>query len=109
MFEKANHPIPNLEGVFESLKTPQAKAALCLAIENIQVLDRKQLDYGPENISVFGEFGVLVRSSDKLERLKNLHKSGNATAATSESISDSWMDLANYALIAVLLRKGLWK
>lgn len=66
----------------------------------------KQRDYGKGNISTFGEFGVLVRASDKFERLKNLLTSH--TTAQNEPIEDSWKDAANYALIALLIRRGWW-
>lgn len=68
-----------------------------------QVLIEKQFDYGHGNILKFGEFGVLVRVSDKIERLKTLLEN-NATPKN-ESIYDSWKDLSNYGIIALLLRR----
>lgn len=68
---------------------------------------RKQRDYGQGNISAFGEFGVLVRANDKMERLKNLL--GKGREPSNESVEDTWMDLANYAVIALLCRRGLWQ
>ena len=41
-------------------------------VVNALVFAKKQHDYGPGNISSFGEVGVLVRVSDKIARLKNL-------------------------------------
>jgi len=66
----------------------------------------KQKDYGPGNIMAFGELGVLVRVNDKIERLKNLHKSGKEPK--NESLDDSWRDLANYGIIALMLRRGIF-
>lgn len=66
----------------------------------------KQADYGPSNIAAFGEFGVLVRANDKLERLKHLYKTGDT--AQNEPYEDSWHDLAGYAIIALLVRHGRW-
>jgi hypothetical protein len=63
----------------------------------------KQKDYGPGNIMSFGEFGVLVRVNDKIERLKNLLKEGKTPK--NESVEDSWKDIANYAIIALMLRR----
>jgi hypothetical protein len=40
---------------------------------------RKHADYGPGNIAAFGELGVLVRLSDKFERLKHLLLTSDAT------------------------------
>ena len=86
--------------------TMMGRAALGVAIENVVVLDRKQRDYGSRNISEFGEMGILMRVWDKICRLKNLM--GKETAMN-ESIDDSWLDMANYALIAILVRRGIWK
>lgn len=66
----------------------------------------KQKDYGPGNIMSFGELGVLVRANDKLERLKNLNKSGKTP--NNESVDDSWKDLSNYGIIALMLRRGIF-
>lgn len=67
---------------------------------------RKQRDYGNENINAFGEFGVLVRANDKIARLRNMQ--GKATQPANESVDDSWSDLAGYAFIALMLRRGVW-
>ena len=66
----------------------------------------KQRDYGHNNILDFGEYGVLVRLNDKVCRLKNLL--GNKKEPKNESIDDSWIDTANYAIIAIMLRRGLF-
>ena len=89
------------------IETELGKAAVSLALENIMLLDRKQKDYGPRNISDFGELGVLVRANDKVQRLRNLH--GKAAIPANESILDSWRDLANYGLIGQMIRSGAWK
>lgn len=73
------------------------------------LLVRKQRDYGHGNILAFGEPGVLVRVSDKVERLKNLHKIGKLNDPQNESVNDTWMDLANYAIIALMLRRGTFE
>lgn len=91
------------------LETEMAAKAAELSIENIKVFDEKQKAYGSDNISKFGERGVLVRVSDKFERLKNLLEKGGDDPSTTESILDSWLDLANYGLIGALCRKGEWK
>ncbi len=64
----------------------------------------KQSDYGSRNISDFGEFGVLVRANDKMARLRNLYNTGKSPQ--NESVDDSWIDLANYAVLAMMLRRG---
>ena len=86
--------------------TEMGRAALVVAIENLAVLDKKQRDYGSRNISEFGEIGILMRVWDKICRLKNLMGKENPK---NESIDDSWLDMANYAIIAILVRRGIWK
>jgi hypothetical protein len=43
---------------------------------------------------------------DKFERLKNLLASGHAPQH--ESIEDSFKDLANYCIIAMMVTRGTW-
>jgi hypothetical protein len=88
------------------IQTEMGRAALVIALENVATLDRKQRDYGSRNISEFGEIGILMRVWDKICRLKNLMGKENPK---NESIDDSWLDMANYAIIAVLVRRGIWK
>jgi hypothetical protein len=88
------------------IQTDMGRAALVISIENVATLDRKQRDYGSRNISEFGEIGILMRVWDKICRLKNLMGKENPK---NESIDDSWLDMANYAIIAILVRRGIWK
>ena len=88
------------------LETEHAKKLLMLAHENVQLADRKQQDYGPNNILYSGEIGIIVRCQDKICRLKHLIEKGGE--AKNESIEDSYRDLANYALIGSLLRRKDW-
>lgn len=76
-----------------------------IALEIVELLDRKRADYGTENIKKFGSYGVLVRVSDKVERLINLsRKEGQVNF---ESVEDSWKDIAGYAILALIeLREG---
>ena len=88
------------------LVTDVAKEAFRVCCENIQLMDKKQQDYGSNNISAFGEFGVIVRLNDKMERLKNLNK---MPSVKNESIEDTYQDIANYAVISLMIRRNLWK
>lgn len=77
--------------------------------ELADLLLSKHRDYGPENIANApgGAFnGVLVRMHDKMARLKNL--AGREDEAAHEPIEDTLMDMANYAVIALMVRRGLW-
>lgn len=91
-----------------NIETPLGKKSLEIFLRNAQLLDKKNKDYGPRNISAFGEFGVLVRVNDKVERLKNLMKKDKG-GPENESITDTWMDLYNYGVIGEMCHKGLWE
>jgi hypothetical protein len=76
-----------------------------------QVLDemlatfiKKHKDYGKGNILDTGELGILFRINDKIRRLQNLTTAGKEPE--NESINETWLDIAVYAVIAILLRKG---
>lgn len=79
---------------------------ITLALREIQLFDAKQRKYGPHNIGKFGEVGVMLRSSDKVERLINLWKTGQEPA--DETKDDTWGDLGVYAKIANMCRYGWW-
>jgi len=67
-----------------------------------ELLVSKQEDYGHGNILKFGMIGVVIRSSDKLERIKNLTAAG--TRPRNESLLDSFRDIIGYAVIARMLK-----
>jgi hypothetical protein len=74
-----------------------------------ELLVRKHKDYGPKNISGSpgGPInGLRVRMHDKLARINNLYESG--VEPENESLRDSFIDMANYALIALLVIDGDW-
>ena len=72
-----------------------------------ELLIRKNEKYGNNNISIFGERGVVVRSSDKAQRLIQLVWIGVAEPED-ETIEDTWLDLAGYAVIGLMVRRGKW-
>ena len=71
------------------------------------LLDKKNRDYGPGNISAFGEKGVIVRLNDKIERLKTLV--WNDRSPEHEKVSDTWLDVTNYGIIGLLCHRGEWE
>jgi len=77
-----------------------------ILLDDIKLFDQKQRDYGRLNISKFGQIGVLVRASDKIERLTNLIQSDRVPS--NESVEDSWQDLSIYGAIARVINKGSW-
>lgn len=75
------------------------------------LLIRKHRDYGPKNISESpgGPInGLRVRMHDKLARINNLYSKGNLNNPEFESLEDSFKDLANYSIIALLVLRDQW-
>ena len=74
-----------------------------------ELLISKHKDYGPKNISQApgGAInGLRVRMHDKLARINNLIDSG--ASPEHESLEDSFKDMANYAIIGLLVLRGKW-
>ena len=77
--------------------------------ETYQVLVSKQKDYGPLNISRApgGPLnGLRVRMHDKLSRIN--HLIDNGATPENESLRDSFLDLANYSIIAMMVLDNKW-
>lgn len=77
--------------------------------ELAELLLSKHRDYGPKNISQApgGPInGLMVRMHDKLARIVNLNKTGDDPKH--ESLEDSFKDMANYAIIGLLVLRGQW-
>ncbi len=83
----------------------EAFAQVCEEMK--QIFIRKHRDYGKGNILDTGELGIAFRESDKLNRLKNLLSCGNKPE--NETIDENWLDIGVYAVIAMLLRRGLFE
>lgn len=79
------------------------------ADELVTLLLSKHRDYGPKNISDSpgGPLnGLRVRMHDKLARINNLIDKG--AAPQHESLEDSFKDMANYAIIGLLVLRNQW-
>lgn len=90
------------------MKNPNYAAAI--AKELLEVLYSKHKDYGPMNIAGApgGPMnGLRVRMYDKLARLNHLTDTGDTPKH--ESIEDTLIDLANYAIIGLLVQRGQWE
>jgi hypothetical protein len=73
------------------------------------LLLRKQMDYGPTNISKApgGALnGLRVRMHDKIARINNLIDKG--VDPQNESLRDSFIDLLNYSAIAIMVLENKW-
>jgi hypothetical protein len=110
------------QGTFESLP-PATQEQIRKASPNVQfeeavqqkfqhaehVLLSKHKDYGPKNIahSPGGPLnGLRVRMWDKFARIN--HLIDNKATPENESLRDSFLDMANYAIIAMLVLDGEW-
>lgn len=75
------------------------------------IMVRKHQDYGPYNIAHApggAMNGLIIRMHDKLERLQNLYYNKSDTP-NYESVEDTLIDLANYAIIGLLVQRGQWE
>jgi len=89
-----------------------------LQFEQWQLFCKKQMDYGPTNISMgtplttdsekrLSLIGLVVRINDKVQRLLNLIVKNNR-AAQNEPTIDAFKDLACYGIIAQIVKNGKW-
>ena len=86
--------------------------------EAFNLLCEKQKRYGNLNIEQLGIHGVISRiGNDKIARARKFLQGkvvdGQVVLdpldhSTDESLADTLLDIANYALIAVALQRGLW-
>lgn len=72
--------------------------------ELLTMFIKKYRDYGKGNILANGELGISMRITEKVERIKHLLLSGKAP--TNESIDETWIDIAVYAVIGTLYRRN---
>ena len=84
----------------------------------LQLFCMKQADYGPKNIGM-GDVvvdtnkkvkrsltGLSVRMNDKIQRMLNL--TFNNREPENESVEDTLIDIANYAVMALIVQRKLW-
>jgi len=87
--------------------------------ESWQVLVDRQAKYGNVNIQQLGLYGVLSRvANDKMSRvMKSLngsivdgkvHLDAIEDKHRDEAFEDALFDIANYALIAIAVKRGVW-
>ena len=86
--------------------------------EMLYLFCEKQLDYGPTNIGMgkskvktdedvrLSLIGLGTRLNDKISRLLNLTM--NNKEPKNESIDDTLIDIANYAVMGLIVRSKLW-
>ena len=95
-----------------------AKAFQEIQFEQYETFCKKQMDYGPSNISMGTGVGeeinkklattaLVIRINDKIQRLLNLVVS-NDRDAQNEPVEDAFGDLSVYGIIAQIVRNGKW-
>ena len=92
------------------VKPPLIVDAMETARKAVNLLVKKHDDYGPANISDApgGPLnGLSVRLHDKVARLNHLLSNGKEPR--NETIEDTFIDILNYALIALLVLDGKWE
>lgn len=90
------------EVYYYSLSKVQHHAEICKEINDLY--ERKNHDYGDSFHQTFVEEGMAmarIRLGDKFSRFKTLSRSGGQKV-NDESIRDTLIDLANYAIMTVL-------
>ena len=86
--------------------------------EQYETFCKKQMDYGPSNISMGTGVGssinvdlsltaLVVRINDKIQRLLNLIVTSKREAQN-EPIEDAFKDLSVYGIIAQIVKNGKW-
>lgn len=106
-------PVSMCEGKYPETTTEFKK----IQQEQYELFCRKQLDYGPENITLGKDteipenrklslLGIWFRSNDKIQRILNLIQSNRNPQ--NESLEDSWIDLSNYSIISMLISRNKW-
>ena len=89
-----------------------------ITTEQYELFCRKQMDYGPSNISMgtslitddekrLSLVGLIVRINDKVQRLLNLVVKHNRDAQN-EPTMDAFKDLSVYGIIAQIVKNGKW-
>ena len=95
----------NLEKNEKPEKTEATAVSFDTICEEIVMLHRKKnKDYDNAADNSYKEFGLVsyvIRLNDKLNRLKSLAKPGVTAEVKDESIEDTLMDLASYAIMAI--------
>ncbi len=106
--------------VFEKEYPELSKEFKQIQKEMYEMFARKHMDYGLNNIALGGDIinnkddkqfsltGLCIRLTDKISRLKNLLINGRSFVE-GEGIQDTFIDIANYGIIGLLVGRDKWK
>ena len=107
-------------GDFEATYPELAKEFKQIQKEQYDLFAGKMLSYGKGNIALGGNLAnkedknltltsIWIRMNDKMNRLKNMVVKNQSNPLDNESIEDTWIDISNYSIIALLVGKDKWK
>ena len=106
--------------VFEKEYPELSKEFKKIQKEMYEMFARKHMDYGLNNIALGGDIvnnsddkqfsltGLCIRLTDKISRLKNLLVNGRSFVE-GEGMEDTFIDIANYGIIGLLVGRNKWK
>ncbi len=105
---------------FERLYPELAEEFQAVQKEQYELFAAKMMDYGLSNISLGSDLstkedrdlsltGIWLRCNDKINRLKNMLKRKGKNYVQGEAMIDSFIDISNYGIIAMLVLRGKWK
>ena len=108
-------PVKEFENEYPELSQEYKK----IGQEMYEMFAAKHLDYGLNNIALGGDLtneddkkfsltGLAIRLTDKISRLKNLIIHGR-NYVKGEGMEDTFIDIANYGIIGMLVGRDKWK
>ena len=115
-----NEIIGSTVGDFEKTYPELSKEFQSIQQEQYELFAGKMMDYGLSNISLGSDLstkedktlsltGIWLRCNDKINRLKNLMKRDGKNYVDGERMIDSFIDIANYGIIAMMVIRNKWK
>ena len=72
--------------------------------EIVSLLNVKQDMYGPANLSLYGEIGIVIRISDKISRLQTLtDNKAEVVNKAEDGIHDTLSDIVGYSILGLIM------
>ena len=113
--EESDHIVAHFEKEYPEL----SQEFKIIQDEMYRMFAAKHMDYGLQNISLGGDLtkendkkfsltGLAIRLTDKISRLRNLLTNGR-NFVKGEGMEDTFIDIANYGIIGMLVGRGKWK
>lgn len=88
---------------FEQLSPDEFQSELVDITDKMcNLLSSKRRSYGPHNLTRFGLTGIVIRASDKIERLATMTQQGVQESNDGDSMEDALMDLIGYGILGLM-------